>query len=70
MTKRLLYRYLGTNGVLDTPIRIPDAHYVVMCELVADSRHILVRDDRKEYRVIVPEDEVSEWSEVSLDAVV
>jgi len=45
MTKRLLYRYLGTNGVLDTPIHIPDTYYVRMYELVADSRHKLVSED-------------------------
>jgi len=69
MTKRLMYRYLGANGVLDTPIRIPEAHCVRMMELVADSRHILVNDKRKEYRVLVPEDEAHLWKEVPLDAV-
>ncbi len=69
MTKRLLYRYLGTNGVLDTPIHVPDTYHVRMVELVADSRHILTNGERKQYRVLVPEDEVKLWTEVPLDAV-
>lgn len=72
MTKRLLYRYLGTNGVLDTPIRIPDAHCIRMYDLIADSRHKLVNvdDDRVVDRIVVSEDEVNSWKEVPLDAVV
>lgn len=70
MTKRLFYRYLGTNGVLDTPIHIPDTYYVRMYELVADSRHKLIsKEGRSEFRVLVPEDEVKLWTEVPLDAV-
>ena len=28
MTKQVLYRYLGTNGVIESPIHLEDIYYV------------------------------------------
>lgn len=68
MTKQIIYRYLGTNGVLDTPIHIEDVYYVRMVKLRADRNKILTNGERTVTSVTVPEDEVNNWTEISLDA--
>lgn len=68
MTKQIIYRYLGTNGVLDTPIHIEDVYYVRMVKLRADHNKILTNGERTVTIITVPEDEVNNWTEISLDA--
>ena len=67
MTKRIYYRYLGTNGTVLTPIHLEGAYGVKMIKIVADADKMLTCDDGKTLRnsVLVPEEEVENWVEVS-----
>lgn len=67
MKKYLMYTYLGKNGgVLTTPILIEGAYYVTNYQLTADEGKMLTRDDINfTQQVIVGEDEISQWREVS-----
>lgn len=65
MTKQVLYTYLGTNGVLTTPIHLEDIYYTRSILLRADRGMVLTKDDKNfTVSVKVPEDEVEEWKEV------
>lgn len=63
MQKVTIYRYLGTNGVIDSPVHLEDAYYVRMVKLIADPDKILTDGTTKTSQVLVAEDEVDQWYE-------
>ena len=69
MKKTVIYKYLGTNGVLETPIHIEDTYYIRLIDLKADENMILTNGKRKTYFTRVPEEEVYLWYEVIDDQV-
>ena len=66
MTKEILYTYLGTNGTITTPIHLEDIYYTRSIRLTADRKKKLTSNGGKTLlsSFIVPEDEVSLWTEV------
>ncbi|MBQ5474886.1 MAG: hypothetical protein IIT65_09315 [Lachnospiraceae bacterium] len=63
MTKQVIYKYLGTNGVIESPVHLEDIYYVRLFDLIADSGKILVNGHEKHHAVRVPEEEVKNWTE-------
>ena len=49
MKKTVIYRYLGTNGVLETPIHLEDIYYIRLIDLKADEGKILTNGERRTY---------------------
>ena len=41
MKKQILYRYLGTNGIIESPIHLEDVYYTRINVLTADLGKIL-----------------------------
>lgn len=68
MLKRTIYKYLGENGVLETPIHLPGIYSVVLTELVAEQNKILFNDELNQYKpiVVVPRSEERQWREIPL----
>lgn len=65
MTKTLLYVYLGTNGVIESPVHLENIYYTRRYRLVADNRKSLTKDGKTFLQsVTIPEDELDEWQEV------
>ena len=65
MTKEVLYEYLGTNGIVCTPVHLEGIYYVRKVRLVAAPDKFLTKDGSAlKSSVIVPEDEVHLWYEV------
>lgn len=64
MTAAVLYRYLGTNGVIESPVHLEDIYYVRVNVLTADDGKILTDGLRKEKQVRCLDDEVSQWREI------
>lgn len=64
MTKKKMYKYIGLNGIITSPILLEDAKHTVVYELRAAGGKVLAKNNDRMYCVVVPEDEVSEWSEV------
>lgn len=65
MKKTVIYRYLGTNGIIESPVHLEGAFYVRMLKLTADEGMALTKDGEKFVRVVmIPEDELELWSEV------
>jgi hypothetical protein len=59
-----LYRYIGYNGTITSPIVLPNIDKMVVVELRADPGKILTNGTRTAYSTIVSEDEVQEWTEI------
>lgn len=64
MTKQVFYKYLGTNGVIESPVHLEDIYYVRLILLQADKGKVLTDGTRKVQSVKVPEEEVSSWEEI------
>lgn len=65
MKKTVLYRYLGTNGTILSPVHLEDVYYTRIIRLVADPGKRLTDGERELGEVLVPEDEVALWTEVN-----
>lgn len=64
MTKQVLYRYLGTNGVIESPVHLEDIYYVRVNVLTADAGKILTDGINKKPVVRCSDEEVENWIEV------
>lgn len=65
MTKKKLYKYLGRNGILTTRILIEGAYNIPMLELKADEGKILTNGEKYVYSVVIEENELHLWKEVT-----
>ena len=65
MKKEILYQYLGTNGTITSPVHLEDIYYVRKFKLTADSGKILTDGVTKNSSVIIPEEELENWKEIS-----
>lgn len=59
-----LYRYIGYNGTITSPILLEGINHLVLYELRADGGKILTNGVRTAYKVIVEEESVSKWKEI------
>ena len=59
-----MYRYLGRNGIITSPILVDPTAPIPMVSLVAEKGKILTNGQKKLYSVTVFEDEVSNWTEI------
>lgn len=64
MTKEVLYKYLGTNGVIESPVHLEDIYYIRINVLTADEGKILSNGTTRAKRVRCSDDELSQWREV------
>lgn len=65
MTKTVYYTYLGTNGVIESPVHLEDIFYIRKLNLIADAGKRLTKDGKNFYTSItIPEKELDEWKEV------
>ena len=64
MKKEIVYKYLGTNGIIESPIYLEDIYSVKLNILTADAGYVLTDGLRQELSVKVPDKEVAEWREI------
>ena len=65
MTKQVLYKYLGTNGVIVSPVHLEDIYYVRNLKLTADPGKMLTKDNKSFIsQTVIPEEDLDEWFEV------
>ena len=64
MKKIVLYKYLGTNGVITSPILLEGVYCVKSYSLVADTGMILTNGKEFFTSITVPENELNNWEEV------
>lgn len=41
MTRTIIYRYMGTNGIIESPVHLEDIYYTRFVRLVADDKKVL-----------------------------
>ncbi len=64
MTSQIIYRYLGTNGIIESPVHLEDTYYIRLVGLAADEGKILTNGKIRKPYVLVPEEEASLWKEI------
>ena len=64
MTKEVIYRYLGTNGVIESPVHLEDIYYTRSYNLYADKGYKLFNGKVYKTSVRVTDDELNDWVEV------
>lgn len=64
MKKQVIYKYLGTNGIIESPVHLEDTYYTRLIQLRADEGYLLTNGKRKISAIRIPEEEVSNWTEV------
>lgn len=64
MTKQVLYKYLGTNGVIESPVHLEDIYYVRINILSADEGKILSNGHERKLHVRCSDEEVNNWTEI------
>ena len=63
MTKQKLYKYIGYNGTITSPVLLPGIDPLELIELRADGDKYLTDGERKVSSIVVPADEVDNWTE-------
>ena len=66
MTKEIIYKYLGTNGTLETPIHLEGIYSIKYYDLKADNGQVLTNGEKKCFHIRVPETELNDWHEIPL----
>ena len=64
MTKQVIYKYLGTNGVIESPVHLEDTYYTRLIQMTADEGKVLTNGVTELDVVRVPEEEVQNWTEI------
>ena len=65
MTKQVLYKYLGTNGVIESPVHLEGIYYIRINVLTAAEGKILTNGSERKVQVRCSDDEVNDWREVN-----
>lgn len=64
MKKQVLYQYMGTNGIIVSPVHLEDVYYIRKIRLVADEGKTLTNGTTKVQSVEIPEADLSNWTEI------
>lgn len=64
MVTEKMYRYLGRNGTITTPIKLEIVDPIPMICLKASQGKILTNGISKTYSIIIFEDEIDNWTEI------
>lgn len=64
MTKSKMYRYLGRNGIITSPVLLEKVEPITMYELRAANGKILTNGEEFAKTKIVFGDEIKDWIEI------
>lgn len=68
MKVRKMYKYIGRNGSITSPILLDDVKHIPLVELRPEQGYILTNGNIiKNNSVLVHVDELNEWSEIKAD---
>jgi hypothetical protein len=60
-----MYRYLGRNGIITSPILVDPTAPIPMFSLTASEGKILTDGTKQVYSTLVFEDELNNWTEIN-----
>lgn len=70
MKKRKLYKYIGRNGEITSPILLDDIKHIALMELQPEPGYVLINGTNvRKFSIIVHVDEVEDWTEVKADTI-
>lgn len=70
MRKRKMYKYIGRNGSITSPILLDGIQYIPLMELRPEPGYVLANGSIiKNNLVLVHIDEVNEWTEIRADVI-
>ena len=64
MIKTKMYRYLGRNGIITSPVLLDKVEPIVMYELHAGVNKMLTNGEKTLKSTLVFEDELKDWIEI------
>lgn len=64
MKQEKIYRYMGNNGIINTPIEIPNVPCIIKYRLIADNGKILTNGSYSTNVIDVFENELDQWYEI------
>lgn len=64
MRKQVIYKYLGTNGIIESPVHLEDTYYVRLLDIVADDGYLLTNGIITRKTMRIPEEELENWQEI------
>ena len=64
MKKVKLYRYIGINGIITTPILLEGTKVYEMFTLIASEGKVLTNGEKVRDTVTIFADELDQWSEI------
>lgn len=64
MTRVIYYRYLGTNGIIESPVHLEGTYFVRLVDLTADKNMVLTDGKTKVHHVRCSEEDEKNWKEV------
>lgn len=67
MKKKKLYRYLGRNGIITSPVLLDNIEHIDMLYLMADNEKFLTNGEEKVKSITIFADELDNWTEVNED---
>lgn len=67
MTQKKMYKYIGRNGTITSPVLLEDIKHIALMELRPAEGYLLTNGTLIKKFVTVHVDEVSEWSEIKAD---
>ena len=62
--KTKLYRYVGRNGIVTTPVLLDGIKHYIYYHLSANEGKILTNGEIQTFATDIPEDELDSWKEV------
>ena len=70
MKKRKLYKYVGRNGEIISPVLLDDVRHIPLIELRPESGYVLTNGEViKKHFITIHVDEVENWKEVKADTI-
>lgn len=68
MQIRKMYKYIGRNGSITSPILLDDIKYISLVELRPEQGFVLTNGNViKDNSILIHIDELNEWSEIKAD---
>jgi hypothetical protein len=65
MVKTKMYRYLGRNGIITTPILLDSIEHIAMFKLRASEGKLLTNGEIKVKTQLIFADELKDWYEIN-----
>lgn len=70
MKQRKMYKYIGRNGNITSPILLDDIKYIPLIELRPEAGYVLTNGDMiKTGSILIHIDELKNWTEIKTDVI-